>query len=87
MDKFGIFKLLGSFMDIYNKSKKNDGSAEIKNTNSAAENIFSSLFNAGQKTDPIKKERVPDPLQSGMLATMRSHDEFVRRVKENAKHR
>ena len=84
MDKFGIFKLLNSFFNFYEQSKENstDNSPPFN-----VENLFSSLKDNQQKstenTPSVDREKTPlAPLQSSMLYTMSSHDEFVKRVKE-----
>ena len=84
MDKFGIFKLLNSFFNFYEQSKENslDNSSPFK-----VENLFSSPKEKEEKrTENTKSLEAtnapPAPLQSYMLYTMSSHDEFVKRVKE-----
>ena len=88
MDKFGIFKLLNSFLQKNSKSndEKNANEDNLANT---ITNIFSSLggekkngFSSQKGETPIKKQVETRPLQAGMLATMNSHDAFVKRVKE-----
>ena len=86
MDKFGIFKLLNSFFDFYNKNSDKTSSP------------LSSLFKSA--TVPTEKENSPPrsenkspnrtanaPLQQQMLSTMRSHDEVVKRVNSSIKKR
>ena len=84
MDKFGIFKLLNSFFNFYEQSKENPTNNP---TPFSVENLFSSLKETQQT--PTENSQVVEinkpplaPLQSSMLYTMSSHDEFVKRVKE-----
>ena len=92
MDKFGIFNLLNSFLNFSNnqtenKSEQNDTSAN-KNSPNLKDLLspLSSLLNGEKKEQPsIKKERVTIPLQAGMLSTLKTHDEFIKRVKQNNK--
>ena len=95
MDKFGIFKLLSSFLT------QNGQNSNSENNNSSAssseENPLSTLLNSLTKTiasppqntqsqtptPEIRKTFVP--LQSEMLSTMNSHDLFIKRVKEKSK--
>lgn len=84
MDKFGIFKLLNSFLDFYGKNSSENSSP------------LSSLFKGF--SPPKERENVPPapqndlkqkkenaPLQQQMLSTMRSHDEVVKRVNASIK--
>lgn len=90
MDKFGIFKLLNSFLappeqqSTPNPDKKDQ-------PNNLLNDLISSLNNSQtpNSTTPDKpleeKKNIPlRPLQSSMLSTMSSHDEFIKRVKTNA---
>ena len=91
MDKFGIFKLLNSFFNFYEQSKSNSSTQENKNSGGFSD--FLSAFNSQQNQpqtqnvsapNPAEKkpaERVLPPLQTSMLSTMNSHDEFIKRVK------
>ena len=84
MDKFGIFKLLSGFFDLYKNTPSNDGEKSINNSENPAQNLINSLFNNSKSNvspTPVEKK----PLQSQMLSTMKNHDEFVKRVKENLK--
>lgn len=87
MDKFGIFKLLNSFLSP-SANNKTDGEKE----NSANGDILKSLISSLSSNNSDKKDTAPVapkpptkptvPLQSGMLYTMNSHDEFIKRVKQ-----
>ena len=91
MDKFGIFKLLNSFFNFYEQSKSTSSTQENKNSGGFSD--FLSAFNSQQNQpqtqnvsapNPAEKkpaERVLPPLQTSMLSTMNSHDEFIKRVK------
>ena len=96
MDKFGIFKLLNSFLNLYEQNKSSSGNSSENNVLS---NLLSSLapqnnlekpnnFKPVEKmsstaTNTSTKKSLP-PLQNSMLATMTSHDEFVKRVKQKS---
>lgn len=92
MDKFGIFNLLNSFFPL--NAQNSEQSSDLKSTNGLANNLISSLgkslfsqTNTAQAgTTSLQKESKqvlsPHPLQKGMLSTINSHDEFVKRVKE-----
>lgn len=94
MDKFGIFNLLNSFFSS-NAKNSTQGKDQNTDSNpdilSAIKNILSpnnAQTSAPQNNSPLKKEspspkqqsELPKPLQASMLSTMRSHDEFVKRV-------
>ena len=87
MDKFGIFKLLNSFFNFYeqNKGNFNSNSSPVKtDTPNPLNSILNSINNKIQQEQP-KQEKITQqaiPLQSSMLSTMNSHDEFIKRVKE-----
>jgi hypothetical protein len=94
MDKFGIFKLLNSFLNFYeqNKTSSNVQPPEQKNEQNATKtNNFSDLLSGifkNQSTPPATPTPTKKsfaPLQSSMLYTMNSHDEFIKRVKQNNK--
>ena len=70
MDKFGIFKILNSLTGLLGGNYEG----------------LSSLPLRPQETEDssAKKRAVAPPLQNAMLSTIKSHDEFVKRVlKEN----
>ena len=84
MDKFGIFKLLNGFFDLYKNTPSNDGEKSINSSENPAQNLISSLLNNSKpKVSPTPVEK--KPLQSQMLSTMKNHDEFVKRVNQNLK--
>lgn len=71
MDKFGVFKLLNSFLDFYksnpNAFKKPE--ANISNPESPAK-------------QEVKEVKNFAPLREQMLATSKNHELIVRRVME-----
>lgn len=77
MDKFGIFKLLNSFCDYYDKTVKSK-KTDFKETQSDSDK------NTPAKNLEIKRENTsippPVPLQDKMLDTIRRHDEIIKRV-------
>ena len=83
MDKFGIFNLLSSFFNFYQQNKQ---STENNNEQFNFANALSSLGKnqdvTTQKEQNIAPKNSSIPLQASMLATMASHDQFVKRVKE-----
>ncbi|MBQ3219953.1 MAG: hypothetical protein IJB32_05115 [Clostridia bacterium] len=95
MDKFGIFKLLNSFFNFNNQK---DASSPLTTATSSPENsdLLTKLLNsinggnALKTTAPENSESPPQkkagaiskPLQAGMLNSMTSHDEFIKRVKQ-----
>ncbi len=95
MDKFGIFNLLNSFLnfsnnDTQNKTAQTDNNSD-KNSPSFKDllSVLSpSLNNENKEQHPIKKDGKKlssPPLQLGMLNTLKSHDDFIKRVKQNNK--
>ena len=93
MDKFGIFKLLNSFLSA------NGTETPIGDTaKSGADNIINTLLNSlktsGASTSSqnsadksVAKNPTPQtikPLQQSMLSTMNSHEQFIKRVKEKS---
>ena len=95
MDKFGIFKLLSSFLNSY----QTNSSGEKTNTANQNGNVLETLVKSftsqtdkntkgslsEQKPQPVQEQKPYLPLQAGMLSTMRSHDEFIKRVREKVK--
>lgn len=73
MDKFGIFNLLSTLLS------KNNVNSDI----SAADNFADapSLSGGVSETKAANARATLPPLQHAMLLTMKSHDEFVKRVK------
>ncbi len=76
MDKFGIFNLINSFFNFYEKNKSGADEKNVEETPS----LFSNVSAPAPQTE--KKKKPAPPLQSTMLYTMNSHDQFIRRVKE-----
>ena len=87
MDKFGIFNLLNSFFNFNSENNENNlSSSDLKKDDKkddfSVDSFISAIKDNGFAT---KKEDVPinfTPLQNNMISTMKSHDEFIRRVKE-----
>ncbi len=80
MDKFGIFKLLNSFCDYYDKNVKNkngDSSQETPDLGKADLNK-NSVCNDCKNRNNLSA--TPVPLQDKMLDTMRRHEEIIKRV-------
>jgi len=79
------------FNAIKDKNSKNDCSnSSLGNpikTDSSSANSFSKSDSFGDKTknQPSVSAPVRPPLNYQMLSTMRSHDEFIKRVKEKNK--
>ena len=70
MDKFGIFNVINSLAGLYNKfQNQNPTDSQTTPTQSTVKT---------QDKTPARASAVP--LQSGMINTMQSHDEFVKRV-------
>ena len=82
MDKFGIFKLLNSFFNFYeqNKSRANVPPPDEKKDIS---DLISSLLPTKNEKQPPNQKKSSAPLQNSMLATMTSHDQFIKRVKQS----
>ena len=83
MDKFGIFKLINSFLSFYSNAQKENFNGDKKETLAPLNTLFSSLEQ--KNTPPKEKPLSKAPLQAQMLSTMRTHDDFVKRVKNNNK--
>lgn len=89
MDKFGIFNLLNSFLSQNPSSSSEDTSASATESNPLGNLISGLLTPSTQKSNPTKPSekqptsKKPLPLQSSMLYTMNSHDEFIKRVAKN----
>lgn len=83
MDKFGIFKLLNSFYNFYEKNKNNFPSADKEKYDASS----MPFFNQKQPTSTTEKDKkTPStPLQTNMLSTMNSHDAIVKRVLQKSK--
>ena len=84
MDKFGIFKLLNSFLSKNSQSETKDTSSS-DNIADTIGSIFSSLSSQQNNVQTTQKETPAlknPPLQSSMLSTLNNHDAFIKRVKE-----
>lgn len=73
MDKFGIFNLLSSLLNGNNTNSDTAATDNLNNLQPFSDN------NAEEKA--AKARATFPPLQNSMLLTMKSHDEFVKRVK------
>ena len=78
MDNFGVFKLLGSLYNAFNKQNKSQNEQTVKN------------FQENEDTSPVDKTKSDKkqtfaPLQNNMLNLIKNHDEFVNRVKDKNK--
>ena len=94
MDKFGIFNILNSFFSKNNNQSQQTDSVSPEKSNGQNDflgGLLSSLTNSNQaqqssakpqKPQATTKETPPLPLQAQMLSTMRSHDDFIKRVKQ-----
>ena len=97
MDKFGIFNLLNSFLNLNSSSnteKAQSSPTENQTGQGLLDNILS-IFNQKNSNKPqaddssAKSKSTSNsitqnqalPLQHGMLKTITTHDEFVKRVK------
>lgn len=70
MDKFGIFNILSTLFN---------GTGTEKSENSAGFAPANPLYATGENA-AAERRATFIPLQSSMLATMKNHDEFVKRV-------
>ncbi|MBQ8427325.1 MAG: hypothetical protein IJX16_06180 [Clostridia bacterium] len=93
MDKFGIFKLLNSFFNLYGQKppeEKANSSTDSGQSSSVFSDLLKSLSskapanntdkNSTKNSDGVKSSFMP--LQADMIKTMNSHDEFIKRVKQ-----
>lgn len=81
MDKFGIFKLLNSFLDNYKTPLTKD--SPLGDQNSKTDSLLDGLKSLiPEKQATPKPSQPPYPLQKNMISTMQNHDEFVKRVRE-----
>jgi len=90
MDKFGIFNLLNSFLNL--SSPRNSDTSNLKQVeNPPEQNILGNLLstingNSNNVERPKQNAVKPDsatynaPLTIGMLSTMHAHDQHVKRV-------
>lgn len=74
MDKFGIFNVLSSLANLYEKSKSQENSDSSKQSQRESPEV-----------KPSTQKASFAPLQNNMINTMSSHDEFVKRVLEKHK--
>lgn len=72
MDKFGVFNILSSLLS------KTQQDVPTNSNDSAT----STMEKTQQSTNPLTP---PLPLQVGMINTMTSHDELIKRVKQKHK--
>lgn len=95
MNNFGIFKLLSSLYGYYNRNKEQFPLSSLLNfggnKNGTETEAISPAYEkkndkAADKSSPRKTEVSPQPapINRQMLATMTSHDDFVKRVLKNA---
>ena len=90
MDKFGIFNLLNSFLNL--SSPRNSDTSSLKQVeNPPEQNILGNLLstingNSNNVERPKQNAVKPDsttknaPLTLGMLSTIHAHDQHVKRV-------
>lgn len=87
MDKFGIFNLLNSFLKTNSDNQAQTSSLKTDKKPDFLSSL-SSLLNGNALAEQPKNEQAVQttppkafaPLQTKMLSTMTSHDEFVKRV-------
>ncbi len=96
MDKFGIFKLFNSLLTANGQNNTPTGEKNTPAVNDFISSLQSVLGGDSNSNNPplektvalpkanATREKAP-PLQAEMLSTMRSHDEFVKRVKSGVK--
>ena len=94
MDKFGIFKLLNSFLNFCQQNKGDLAQNSVQNKEQLnLTNLVSSLTKNGLDSGKVEDKTPPsntalkqtNPLQQSMIYTMANHEEFVKRVKEKNK--
>ena len=73
MDKFGIFNILGSLLG--------QTGAPADGKTADAPTFSPPQYTAASETVQAEKRASLPPLQSAMLTTMQSHEEFVKRVR------
>lgn len=90
MDKFGIFNLLNSFLNL--SAPRNSDTSNAKQVENPPEqnllgNLLSSINGKSNGTEQTKQNAfTPNntttnaPLTMGMLSTMHAHDQHVKRV-------
>lgn len=87
MDKFGVFNLLNSLFAL---NGKNSATTNQNQQSFNLDKLLNSLLpkkeqNSSQETTKQPEIKQFAPLQASMLATMHSHEQFVKRVKEKNK--
>lgn len=88
MDKFGIFKLLNSFFSFYGQKSQNQQENAFEQSEKNSDlfsNLVNNLVNKSSNTRPqpdTNTQHAQKPLQTDMLKTMSSHEEFIKRVKQ-----
>ena len=86
MDKFGIFKLLSSFYDFYQKNKTDKKGERNQNDSPTFPlnlDFLSTKSNQTNKPNNTPKTNNPS-LYLSMVNTISSHDKIVKRVTEKA---
>jgi hypothetical protein len=85
MDKFGIFKLIGSLADFYKNQAHNFFGKQRDNGNTQKVDKPPTNFTQTDIKSTTQKDGTPQvlpkPLQENMIKVMTSHDEFIKRVK------
>lgn len=91
MNNFGIFKLLSSLYGYYNRNKERFPLSSLLNfggnknapsgESSKPRDAENETETTAEKTDVSLR---PAPINRQMLATMTTHDDFVKRVLKNA---
>ncbi len=88
MDKFGIFNLLNSFLNLSSNTSSAQGENKDEQS-SAPKDLLSGLFsglknNSSEpttKTSPSNEQGArATPLQRQMLSTIATHDQIIKRV-------
>lgn len=94
MEKFGIFNFLNTFLGL-NKEEKpaQDAAEQVKPTSTPTENLaglgnlFKNLLEetsappAKDKSSAANSPSPAKPLNGALINAMRTHDEFIKRVK------
>ena len=79
MDKFGIFNLLSSLLGQNAPKSDSQSQDNFKNT--------PNFRDVSPEVQAAKTRASLPPLQNSMLLTMKTHDEFIKRVKDNQKNK
>ncbi len=77
MDKFGIFNIINALSGVLKKAETPENGKESPDKN----------VQKSPETTSAELRAKSAPLQNTMLSTMRSHDEFVKRVKQTSQNR